>query len=426
MANISITGMSVNPYTGRSESGYVAGAGLRNGDTYYISNALAGSNTPTKKIFAKSLFNSVSVGATIPNTSDWIFTEASHNPVGYLDSVRGKVAKNDYFAQADIGATHSAVFGAPVGYDTDIYISRWVRYVVTTTGDVAYPVDTEALQLKTTRLNVAYTVVDTADNSGTELVFFRWWNGTNSLRVETGDGKLDSTATAGSSTTITDSTKSFGVNTLKGRGLQLTSGTGAGQFSLITSNTATVITPQYSFSPSPTAGTGYNIDSATRYLGAGDLDVNAGWQKEEIIIRTNSANTANGTCLRRVWKADGSHDVFTASDMTYYLGAGRWNYNHFQNYFGNNSVAMLTREVYTDSSVVMIGAPNNKRVILCDTPDMASNSLVIEDQPFVTWSSGDISGPVSTGNITASGIYYLLVVEGDSDVLVMEPQEILI
>ena len=66
--------------------------------------------------------------------------------------------------------------------------------------------------------------------------------------LSTLDGNMETaltasgTATAGSSTTLTDSGKAFTVNGLTGQLLTITSGTGANQTRTVTSNTATVIT----------------------------------------------------------------------------------------------------------------------------------------------------------------------------------------
>lgn len=391
------------------------------GDTVTFTNAAFGSGSATKRMFtggAGGIIETPAAGATIAETTDWKFTVASHNPVVYADSVRGKVMKNDYFAQADIDATQSAVFGAPIGYDTEIYTSRWIRPILKTTGNVDYPNDTQTVQFKLTRFNTAYNIVDTVGNVGTEFFFSRGWGGIgNNIRIETGDGFITGTATSGAANAVTDTSKSFTSGILKYRGLQLTGGTGSGQYARITNNTSTTLTPEFNFSPAPTSGTTYEIQEATRYMSSSDIDLNSGWQREEIIIKTNSAGTPNGTCVRRIWKADGVHETFNQTDLVFYMGSDRWNYVHFQNYYGNQTVPMTLREIYSDDLTVIIGSPSNKRLILCSTPDLASGSTVLEDQNWNTWSGGSVSFPLNVGGIQTSGIYYLLCVTGANTVL---------
>lgn len=397
----------------------------RHGDVFSFHNDDFGSNSATKRIFAGGaggIIETPSVGATIEETSDWSFTIASHKPVVYNDSVRGKVMRNDYNNQTDLDATHTAIFGSSLGYGTNIYLSRWIKPIVKTSGDVNYPAGAETLQLKLVRLNTAFDIVDTNDNSGTECAIFRGWGTQSSIsRYETGDGILSVTSTSTGSSTLIDSSKNFPTNFLNHRGLSIQSGAAAGDYSAITSNTATVITPEYSFSHALGIGDTATIEHAARYLASDDIDVNQGWQREETIIKTNSANAADGTLIRRIWKSDGVHQTLSASNIVFYAGAGRFNYVHFQNYFGNNSVAMPYREMLSDDLTVIIGAPNNRRLILSDTLDLANNSLSLNDQNWTTWSAGDISLPLNTHGLSASGTYYVLAVENANTVIGYQP-----
>jgi len=64
----------------------------------------------------------------------------------------------------------------------------------------------------------------------------------NAIRVEDNDQYDSGTATSSNSTfTLTDTSKAFAVNILRGRLVYIHTGTGAGQFQMVTSNTATVI-----------------------------------------------------------------------------------------------------------------------------------------------------------------------------------------
>jgi hypothetical protein len=85
-------------------------------------------------------------------------------------------------------------------------------------------------------------------------------------------GNLDSgTASAGSTTTITDASKAWVVNQWIGYQVTIVGGTGASQTRVIKSNTATVLTIQdntfaaCNFSPAPINGSTYAINSAYKY-----------------------------------------------------------------------------------------------------------------------------------------------------------------
>lgn len=67
------------------------------------------------------------------------------------------------------------------------------------------------------------------------------------------------TATAGSTTAVTDSSKAFTVNGLKGYVIHITGGTGAGQVRSIVYNTATVITVGNPFTVAPDATSTYRV-----------------------------------------------------------------------------------------------------------------------------------------------------------------------
>lgn len=70
------------------------------------------------------------------------------------------------------------------------------------------------------------------------------------------------TATAGTTTTLTDSGKSWTTNAYKGYGVYIVSGTGAGQMRGIASNTATALTVNIAFSPAPDATSVYQVYKA--------------------------------------------------------------------------------------------------------------------------------------------------------------------
>lgn len=67
------------------------------------------------------------------------------------------------------------------------------------------------------------------------------------------------TATGGSTTTLTDSSKSWTTNAQAGRAITIISGTGAGQVGVIASNTATVVTIGTAWAVAPDGTSVYRI-----------------------------------------------------------------------------------------------------------------------------------------------------------------------
>lgn len=81
-------------------------------------------------------------------------------------------------------------------------------------------------------------------------------------RTRTGNGAQwidDGTATSGAANTITDSGKTFGINSLIGNMIIITSGTGSGQQKIIKSNTATAITVFENWATNPDSTSVYRI-----------------------------------------------------------------------------------------------------------------------------------------------------------------------
>jgi hypothetical protein len=78
--------------------------------------------------------------------------------------------------------------------------------------------------------------------------------------VDATSAVLDSgTATSGTSTTLTDTSKSWGTDVWVGNKVSITGGTGAGQTRSISSNTATVLTVSSAWTTNPDATSTYNI-----------------------------------------------------------------------------------------------------------------------------------------------------------------------
>jgi len=80
----------------------------------------------------------------------------------------------------------------------------------------------------------------------------------NPSRAEDFTG-MSGTATAGSANTLTDSTKSWGVNDFADQTVKIVGGTGAGQSRVIASNTATVLTVATNWATNPDATSQYVI-----------------------------------------------------------------------------------------------------------------------------------------------------------------------
>jgi len=97
----------------------------------------------------------------------------------------------------------------------------------------------------------------------------------NAVRVDTNHEYSSGTATAGSTTTLTDSGKAFTVDALKMRHIYIHTGTGAGQVRVVKSNTATVVSVYYPWDTNPDATSQYRITANFNDLY--DADVAGGW-----------------------------------------------------------------------------------------------------------------------------------------------------
>jgi hypothetical protein len=109
-----------------------------------------------------------------------------------------------------------------------------------------------------------------------------------------GGGKVSSiatdsgTATAGAASTLTDSGKSWTVNAFSEMVVEITGGTGSGQFRTITTNTATVLTVLPAWSTNPASGSTYSIyhRGKLKFIGAHGRHDTA--IKETTTVRTGS------------------------------------------------------------------------------------------------------------------------------------------
>lgn len=81
-----------------------------------------------------------------------------------------------------------------------------------------------------------------------------------------GTGFVNSTATSGGATTLTDSTKTWPLNGWTNYQVRIISGAGAGQFRTIASNTATALTVSSAWTVNPDATSVYRIEGNSDYL----------------------------------------------------------------------------------------------------------------------------------------------------------------
>ena len=113
-----------------------------------------------------------------------------------------------------------------------------------------------------------------------------WWRTSLRQRVATSKINLidclcpyavDGTATGGSTSSLTDTTKSWATNAYAGRYVTLYDGTGKGQCALIASNTSDTLTFDGTVATAPASGTKYRISGASVATGASvsDLSLNA-------------------------------------------------------------------------------------------------------------------------------------------------------
>ena len=122
---------------------------------------------------------------------------------------------------------------------------------------------------------VGFSVYDKATNAWTAraVTNIPTTFGTDAVLVSTagatsnaGTGFVQATATAGASTTITDTTKTWPVNGWANFQVRILSGTGAGQIRSVASNTSTVITVSSAWTVTPDATSVYRIEGNDDYM----------------------------------------------------------------------------------------------------------------------------------------------------------------
>ncbi|MEK7705243.1 MAG: Ig-like domain-containing protein [Myxococcota bacterium] len=127
---------------------------------------------------------------------------------------------------------------------------------------------------------------------------------------------LSRTATSGTASTLTDSTRAWQVDSLAGLNVLITGGTGAGQSRPIASNTATVLTVASNWTTPPDATSVYSISGVTTWTpnalagvtvsitggtGSGQYRTIASNTLSQLTVSPNWATTPDATSVYRVW-----------------------------------------------------------------------------------------------------------------------------
>lgn len=172
--------------------------------------------------------------------------------IGY----QGLITKNTYGANSVI--TVSPANGVAFDATTVFQImsgSFW--YFNPGAGTVGFSVYDKATNTWTAR-----SVTNIPTTFGTDGVL----TATNGVSSNLSNGFVQATATAGASTTLTDSTKTWPVNGWANSQVRIISGTGLGQIRTIASNTATVLTVSSAWTTNPDATSVYRIEGNDDYM----------------------------------------------------------------------------------------------------------------------------------------------------------------
>lgn len=392
-----------NPNINMLESGYIPGT-IAHGEPYTITSPSIVASGVTESSYLGGYGTAVEdaeVGDEIAPPTGWNFTDAAHAPIVALDPERDKVMLNDYFGQLDVNATKEFELESQLAPGEKLYFSRMVKAVVKTTSGADFPMDNK-LQWKTWRVNSSGGVSDSGNNTYASVYNARWFRqpepiGGNgpSYVVETGDGILTgNAANGGTLSKMKVPVKTWGTNTLAGRGLQINSGSSAGDYVRIISNTQDEITPIRNFTAIPDSTSNYSIDNAI-YYSEGGLLINHTWQRQEVFIKNNSLNANDGYICERIWR-DGQCVSVLAQRMT--TQAGTPSYKHIligQDYFGNNDNNPIThKEIISDDVVILRGSFN--RDLLMDKPTLDPDTA-FEIQTGTVTINGQSTGVLNIG-----------------------------
>lgn len=406
-------GLYLNPSSGLLDSSYDPNqTGYSHGDEIVVTGLTTASLTLDEAAESVTITDAVTVGGTLANTGSWYFNNGAVNPTIQLDALYGKYMFNNYGNMTQLDATKSYTLASSVGLGKDLYFTRITKARVTTTGGGNY---SGSWQWKGFRIISNNGIVDTADNTESQLAALNSSFG-RQFRVESGEGIISGNATATSSTQVlTDSTKSWGVNTLTGRYLSIDSGAGAGQGGLILSNTATTVTCQYAFSTPINTSSVYSINAGVFYGTDNDMNINEDWAREEFFLTTNTSNTANAELVKIVRDASGARTVINKTNFSYYNSALRWTHVNFQDYLGSYSGAVTGQENFTGDILIQVGS--DTRLVLTNNLDVNAADVYIP-QYATSWTGNQATIPyLNTHGVAVSGDYYLCEVSGLNTVL---------
>lgn len=215
----------------------------------------------------------------------------------------------------------------------DTILKEWVKYQLGTdvTATAHYEQDGEKLLM----LGDAYGMVwqwDSGDSDGTSLPH-TLLNGTFSAVGASSfedDTQIDDdgTATGGGVNTLEDTTQAWAINVYVGKQIYIVSGTGAGQYAIIASNTADEITI------TPTATWAVDADNTSVYQ-IGGWPVN-GFIGVLVSTRTGtggdqlrriSANTPTSATLTTAWSTLPDTTTTYSIGAIHYYGEEFWNNN---------------------------------------------------------------------------------------------------
>ena len=138
-------------------------------------------------------------------------------------------------------------------------------------------------------------------------------------------------------------------------------------------------------------------------------DINAGWAKVEYFVDTGSVGGADGTYIIRVHKNGNVYNgIVKQGTEKFYTALKRHRYFNIENYFGNNTQPMTSKEVWVDDFYIQVGSW--RRLLLTNNLDLTAPSLQINQDASV-WTAGNTQGKYNTGGITSPGQNYLVVAD---------------
>jgi hypothetical protein len=220
-------------------------------------------------------------------------------------------------------------------------------------------------------------------------------------------------ATAGASTTITDSTKAWEVNRWRNYVVRIMAGTGAGQYRPIASNTATALTVVGSWATTPDSTSVYTIqgDPDKLYIQLGSLNAMAihnidsqvptfGRQQDFGIARNAAATVAgqDSIAISTLANATTTATVTTAHPHQFRVGQlvtvrGATDAN-----FNVTNVAIATVPSSTTFTYTMAGTPASTTIV-------SSQSTTVLVDATKNWTTNQWAGQMVymyTGAVTAS------------------------